>query len=128
MYYTSALVTSSVATAFRADQIGSFLRPPELLAARKAHETGSLSAAELEQAEDAAIGEWSFDEESQPYEVFERAAEFFNVCHSRGVQGSNTDFVICAIADRYGMAILATDGDFPLYAPHLPIQLHVPRP
>ncbi|HSS76054.1 MAG TPA: PIN domain-containing protein [Thermoanaerobaculia bacterium] len=57
----------------------------------------------------------------------ERAAEFFNVCRSRGVQGSNTDFVICAIAGRYGMAILATDGDFPLFAPHLPIQLHVPR-
>jgi predicted nucleic acid-binding protein len=57
----------------------------------------------------------------------ERAAEFFNLCRSRGVQGSNTDFVICAIADRYDMAILATDGDFPLFAPHLPIELHVPR-
>ena len=57
----------------------------------------------------------------------ERAAEFFNICRSRGVQGSNTDFVICAIADRYGMAILATDGDFPLFVPHLPIQLHVAR-
>lgn len=57
----------------------------------------------------------------------ERAAEFFNTCRSRGVQGSNTDFVICAIADRYGMAILATDGDFPLFVPHLPIQLHIPR-
>ena len=57
----------------------------------------------------------------------ERAAEFFNVCRSRGVQGSNTDFVICAVADRYGMAILTTDGDFPLFAPYLPIQLHVPR-
>lgn len=57
----------------------------------------------------------------------ERAAEFFNACRSRGVQGSNTDFVICAIADRYGMVILATDGDFPLFASHLPIQLHVPR-
>jgi len=57
----------------------------------------------------------------------ERAAEFFNVCRSRGVQGSNTDFVICAVADRYGMAILTTDGDFPLFAPHLPIHLHVPR-
>jgi predicted nucleic acid-binding protein len=57
----------------------------------------------------------------------ERAAEFFNACRSRGVQGSNTDFMICAIADRYGMAILATDGDFPLFAPHLPIQLHAPR-
>jgi predicted nucleic acid-binding protein len=58
---------------------------------------------------------------------FERAAEFFNICRSRGIQGSNTDFVICAIADRYGMAILTTDGDFPLFAPHLPVQLHVPR-
>ena len=57
----------------------------------------------------------------------ERAAEFFNTCRSRGVQGSNTDFVICAVADRYGMTILTTDGDFPLFAPHLPIQLHVPR-
>jgi predicted nucleic acid-binding protein len=57
----------------------------------------------------------------------ERAAEFFNVCRARGVQGSNTDFLICAVAHRYGMAILATDGDFPLFAPHLPIQLHVPR-
>jgi predicted nucleic acid-binding protein len=57
----------------------------------------------------------------------ERAAEFFNLCRSRGVQGSNTDFVICAIAHRYDLAILATDGDFPLFAPLLPIQLHVPR-
>ncbi|HEX3529324.1 MAG TPA: PIN domain-containing protein [Thermoanaerobaculia bacterium] len=57
----------------------------------------------------------------------ERAAEFFNVCRSRGIQGSNTDFVICAVADRYGMAILTTDGDFPLFAPHLPLQLHIPR-
>jgi hypothetical protein len=57
----------------------------------------------------------------------ERAAEFFNVCRSRGIQGSNTDFVICAVADRCGMAIPATDGDFPLFALHLPIQLHVPR-
>lgn len=57
----------------------------------------------------------------------ERAAEFFNVCRARGVQGSNTDFVICAVAHRYGMAILATDGDFSLFAPHLPVQLYVPR-
>jgi len=57
----------------------------------------------------------------------ERAAEFFNVCRSRGVQGSNIDFMLCAVADRYGMAILTTDGDFPLFAPHLPIHLHVPR-
>lgn len=58
----------------------------------------------------------------------ERAAKFFNMCRSRGVQGSNTDFVICAIAERCGIPILATDRDFPLFAPHIPIRLHVPRP
>jgi 5-methyltetrahydropteroyltriglutamate--homocysteine methyltransferase len=42
-------VASSVATAFRADQIGSFLRPPELLAARAAN------AADLQRVEDNAI-------------------------------------------------------------------------
>jgi len=30
----------------------------------------------------------------------ERAAEFFNVCRSRESKGRNTDFVICAVADR----------------------------
>lgn len=57
----------------------------------------------------------------------ERAAELFNLCRSHGVQGSNTDFLICAVADRYGMAILTTDGDFPLFARHLPVRLHAPR-
>jgi predicted nucleic acid-binding protein len=57
----------------------------------------------------------------------ERAAELFNLCRSRGVQGSNTDFLLCAVADRYGMAILTTDEDFTLFARHLPVQLHVPR-
>jgi 5-methyltetrahydropteroyltriglutamate--homocysteine methyltransferase len=40
---------------FRAEHIGSFIRPPELLAARAAHEAGRISAAELRAAEDAAI-------------------------------------------------------------------------
>jgi predicted nucleic acid-binding protein len=57
----------------------------------------------------------------------ERAAELFNLCRSRGVQGSNTDFLLCAVADRYEMAILTTDEDFPLFARHLPVRLHVPR-
>jgi 5-methyltetrahydropteroyltriglutamate--homocysteine methyltransferase len=40
---------------FRADHVGSLLRPPELLKARAAHAAGSLSAAELRVAEDQAI-------------------------------------------------------------------------
>ena len=29
------------------------------------------------------------------------AAKFFNVCRSKGIQGSNTDFLICAVAVRF---------------------------
>jgi len=40
---------------FRADHVGSLLRPPELLQARSEHEAGRLSAEELRRVEDAAI-------------------------------------------------------------------------
>ncbi len=42
---------------FRADQVGSLLRPPELIAARSQFQQGRLSHAALRQAEDAAIRE-----------------------------------------------------------------------
>jgi 5-methyltetrahydropteroyltriglutamate--homocysteine methyltransferase len=41
--------------AYRADQVGSFLRPPELLEARAAHADGRLADAALREAEDRAI-------------------------------------------------------------------------
>ncbi len=40
---------------FRADHVGSFLRPPELLAAREQFQKGAISKAELRGAEDRAI-------------------------------------------------------------------------
>jgi 5-methyltetrahydropteroyltriglutamate--homocysteine methyltransferase len=40
---------------FRADHVGSLLRPPELLSAREAHAAGSIDAAELRAREDDAI-------------------------------------------------------------------------
>ena len=57
----------------------------------------------------------------------ERAAELFNLCRSHGVQGSNTDFLLCAVAERHGMPILTTDGDFELFSQHVSISLHRPR-
>jgi 5-methyltetrahydropteroyltriglutamate--homocysteine methyltransferase len=42
---------------FRADHVGSLLRPPELLEAREAHAAGRIDDAELRAAEDAAIRE-----------------------------------------------------------------------
>ncbi|MBN1864836.1 MAG: PIN domain-containing protein [Victivallales bacterium] len=55
------------------------------------------------------------------------AARFFNTCRDKGVQGSNTDFLICAVAVRRQIAIYTTDKDFPLFAKHLPIDLHKER-
>ena len=53
---------------------------------------------------------------------FEQAADFFNTARKGGIQGSNTDFLICAVAARYDMTILTTDNDFGLYQTHLPIK------
>ena len=58
---------------------------------------------------------------------YERAAECFNTCRRNGVQGANTDFLICAVAERHRMPILTTDGDFELFQKHIPIALHAPR-
>jgi hypothetical protein len=55
---------------------------------------------------------------------FERAAEHFNTCRAHGVQGSNTDFLICAVAERRTLPILTTDIDFTRFAELLPITLH----
>jgi predicted nucleic acid-binding protein len=65
-----------------------------------------------------------------PLEVddYEDAAACFNRCRSKGVQGSNTDFLLCAVALRRGAAILTTDKDFDHYARILRIKLHAPRP
>src|SRR4051794_1454687 len=47
-----------------------------------------------------------YRDESLEMEDFERAAEHFNACRSRGIQGSNTDFLICAVAERRALPIL----------------------
>ena len=57
----------------------------------------------------------------------EEAALFFNRCRARGVQGSNTDFLICAAATRRRLGILTTDADFRQFARVLPIHLHGTR-
>ncbi|WP_221091063.1 type II toxin-antitoxin system VapC family toxin [Deinococcus aquaedulcis] len=53
----------------------------------------------------------------------ERAAEYFNLCRSRGIQGSTADFLICACAVAWGLPVLTRDRDFGRYAEHLPLQL-----
>ena len=53
---------------------------------------------------------------------YEVAAEYSNLCRSKGIQGSHTDFLICAVAIRAAFKIYTTDKDFNHYAKHLPVK------
>jgi len=57
----------------------------------------------------------------------ENAAGYYNTCRSKGVQGTATDLLICAVAVRRRMRIFTTDTDFNEFAKHLPIDLHTVR-
>jgi predicted nucleic acid-binding protein len=58
----------------------------------------------------------------------ERAAECFNLCRTKGIQGSNADFLLCAVAERHRFPILTTDDDFVKFARVLPLRLHAREP
>jgi predicted nucleic acid-binding protein len=58
---------------------------------------------------------------------YELAAEFSNKCRKCGIQGSHTDFLICAVAVRNSWKIFTTDNDFLHYQKHIPIVLHTYR-
>ena len=58
---------------------------------------------------------------------YELAAEYFNAARKKEIQGSNTDFLICAISSRRKMPILTTDKDFANFQSIFPVSLHVPR-
>ncbi|MGB5615653.1 MAG: PIN domain-containing protein [Desulfobacterales bacterium] len=57
-------------------------------------------------------------------EDYVAAAKLFNRCRSKGIQGSNTDFLICAVAVRNRFSIFTTDKDFELFSKHIQIILH----
>lgn len=58
---------------------------------------------------------------------YELAAEYFNTARKNGIQGSNTDFLMCAISKRQKMPILTTDKDFIHFQAILPVDLHKTR-
>lgn len=57
---------------------------------------------------------------------FEAAAELYNLCRSRGVQGSNVDFLICAVAIHDSLSIYTVDNDFKHFAKHVPVTFFEP--
>ena len=57
-------------------------------------------------------------------EDYVTAAKYFNLCRSKGIQGSNTDFLICAVANRNNFSIFTTDKDFEQISMHIKLVLH----
>ena len=51
------------------------------------------------------------------------AGRYFSKCRSCGVQGSFSDFLICAQASNNQMSILSSDRDFIHYLEHIPSKL-----
>jgi len=66
----------------------------------------------------------AFDDLKLEREDYELAAEYFNTARNKGIQGSNTDFLICAISTRREMPVFTTDKDFIHYQSVLPVRLH----
>jgi predicted nucleic acid-binding protein len=56
---------------------------------------------------------------------YDLAAEYFNTCQSHDVQGSQVDYLLCAIANRNDWEIFTEDNDFLYYKKHLPIKLYM---
>ena len=54
---------------------------------------------------------------------YEQAANYSNLCRSKGVQGSHTDYLIATIAIKYNVPVFTTDKDFTHYQKHIPVQL-----
>lgn len=69
----------------------------------------------------------TFPDRPMDSSVYIMAARFYNLCRSKGIQGSNTDFQICACAVQWNIPILSKDKDYELYKKHIPIDLIKPR-
>jgi len=55
---------------------------------------------------------------------YEKAAYFFNICMKKGIQGSHTDFLICAIANNHQLPVFTTDKDFFNYNKYIDIEVY----
>lgn len=68
----------------------------------------------------------AFEDMALSRQVYESAAQVFNICRANGVQGSNTDFLICAASMHHPVPVFSLDGDFLLYQCWLPVQVYAP--
>jgi predicted nucleic acid-binding protein len=67
----------------------------------------------------------AFPDEPASTDDYEDAARWSNQCRSRGIAGSGTDFLICAMAISRGWQIFTRDDDFQTYARVIPLELYL---
>ena len=65
----------------------------------------------------------AFPDEPLLTDDYEEAAKWSNQCRSRGIAGSGTDFLICAVAIARGWQIFTRDDDFQTCGRAIPIKL-----
>jgi len=66
----------------------------------------------------------AFEDVKTNTSIYELATEYFNVCRKNGIQGSHTDYSICAVATFYNLEIFTLDKDFNNYTKYIPIKLY----
>jgi hypothetical protein len=54
---------------------------------------------------------------------YEYAAELYNICRGKGIQGSHVDMLICAVALNRSSAVFTLDQDFGYYAKAIHVRL-----
>ena len=65
----------------------------------------------------------SFEDIILKTDYFVKAAEFSNICRKNGIQGSTTDFLICAVANLEKLSIFTVDNGFINYNKYLKLKL-----
>ena len=66
----------------------------------------------------------AFEDVALSSQDYASAAQAFNTCRANGVQGSNMDFLICAVSIHHRLPIFSRDGDFLMYQRWLPIHIY----
>jgi predicted nucleic acid-binding protein len=66
----------------------------------------------------------AFEDVPLTMQDYEKAAEVFNTCRANGVQGSSTDFLICASSINHQLPVFSVDNDFLNYQKYLHMLLY----
>jgi predicted nucleic acid-binding protein len=67
----------------------------------------------------------AFEDVALTMQDYEKAAEVFNTCRANGVQGSSTDFLICAVSINHQLPVFSVDNDFLNYQKYVMVSLHL---